>query len=429
MMCLFEKLFSTIKASDVLLLLMAFGLVVGSYMIIRGGPMGRSPLLCTVGVSDLHHVSMVPEDGLCVYLIFTHYYHSSGDTFVDDHANKTRAFLQHAARSSGTTFGLSVTYRNVAAANRDVAGRHGQRKLRLYWSEKRIYHYGVLDAEYYGFPGNRTRQLQLTFDLLKAFRKIQKSIEQHSSSGSGKHRGFVILGVTPWVRGGDDVFKELSEHMRSFSVDGLVLRTHLFENDITSNFGTCQLTPPTSYEKPQSDYLLGMADMLRLYKKHRQPSWRHNVMVSFTMALRWYKASTSLDMGAPCDETEGVAVRVIDATHACEVLPDYFANTMTDNHSQSMTAHGVDGTIAMYDDAHTIIHKMCALSLDFPDVKTGAALFDIDFQDWKGSCTRESQAALKGSRRLRDIRIHYRKAVSSSQLSGPTCSDFSTETR
>ncbi|XP_037505953.2 uncharacterized protein LOC119382325 [Rhipicephalus sanguineus] len=344
--------------------------------------MGRRPFLCTVGASDLHQDSMVPEDGLCECLVFTHYYHSSGDTFADDDANKTRTFLKHAARSSRTTFGLSVTYRNVAAAKRDIARQQGQSKLRHYWSENHIYHYGILDAEYYGFPGNRTRQLQLAFDLLRAFRRIQKRIEPHKGSTSGKPQGFIILGVTPWVRGDKDVFGELSEHMNSFSVDGLILRTHLFENEIASKFRTCHLTPPTSYEKPKSDYLVGMADVLRLYKKHRAPSWRHNLMLSFTMALRWYKTDNGrLDIGAPCDKIRRLAVRVIDAA------------------------------------------QMCALSFNFPNVETGVALFDTDFQDWRGSCTRDSQAALKGSVRLRHVRDHYRKA--SSPKSGSNCPKFS----
>ncbi|XP_075738319.1 uncharacterized protein LOC142781467 [Rhipicephalus microplus] len=389
--------------------------------------MGRRPLLCTVGASNLHQDSMVPEDGLCDYLIFTHYYHSSGDTFADDDSSKTRTFLKHAARSSRTAFGLSVTYRNVAAAKRDIAGQHGQSKLRHYWTEKRVYHYGILDAEYYGFPGNTTRQLQLTFDLLRGFRRIQKRIKRHDDTTNDKLRGFTILGVTPWVRGDKDVFGELSEHLNSFRVDGLILRTHLFENEIASKFPNCRLTPPTSYGKSKSDYLMGMADVLRLYKRHKGTSWRHNLMLSFTMALRWYAIDNGrLDIGAPCDETARLAVRVTDATHACEELPDYFASAITDNHSQSMIAHGEDGGFTTYDDARSIIHKMCTVSVNFPNVEAGVALFDADFQDWKKSCIRDSQAALRGPVRLQDVRAHYRKTASASPQSSSNCPHFST---
>ncbi|XP_077520531.1 uncharacterized protein LOC144130488 [Amblyomma americanum] len=385
--------------------------------------MGRHPLLCTVGSSDLHSGDMMPADGICEYLFFAHYYRSSGDTFADDSANKTRAFLDHASRSSNTTFGISVTYRNMAAARRDMTKRRGERKLQFYWDENRVYHYGVLDVENMGSQGANTGQLQLAFDLLKDFRRVQSKLQQRTDSGRARRRGFVILGVTPWVHANNDVFKELSKHLNSIRIDGLVLRTHLFDSEITSKFRTCLVTPPTSYDKAESDYLMGMADVVRLYKKRRPSSWRHSLMVSFTMALRWYKTvNGSQGMWAPCDKKHAAAVSVMDATHACKQVPNLFTSTEVDNQTRAVIAFGAGGKTGTYDDGSTMLRKICALFVDFPDVETGAAIFDTDFQDWSGSCTQRGQEKVKDSRRLRGVRNRYRQIFSPSRRFTGSCS-------
>ncbi|XP_077557834.1 uncharacterized protein LOC144173196 [Haemaphysalis longicornis] len=385
--------------------------------------MGQHPLVCTVGGSDLHSGGMIPEDGLCDYLFFTHYYSSvrGGDGFADDSANKTRAFLDRAARSSRTESGISVTYRNAGAAKRDIAERRGERKLKQYWQQNRVYHYCVLDADYVHSRGKEVQRIQLVFDLLRVFRRVQNTLRS-GQHGHKQRRGLILLGVTPWARARTDVFKALEKHLKSFSLDGLILRTHLFHNSPTGNSRVCCIAAPTSYSKPTGgDCLMGMADVMKLCRKHKTASWNTSFMVSFTMAFRLFKtANGHRAKGAPCDKNGSAAVLVANATHACAEQHDYFANAEVDNRSYAMIAHGPEGRAATYDDGDTVIRKMCAISHDFPDLEVGVALFDADFQDWTRSCHRKSQVKVRGFRRLRDVRNHYARARSIS--SRRTCS-------
>lgn len=387
-------------------------------------PMGHRPLVCTVGESDLHSRDMIPEDALCDYLFFTHYYRSArgGDTFADDGANKTRAFLDRAARLSRTESGISVTHSNAGAAKRDIVEHRGEKKLKQYWKQNRIYHYGVLDTDFTHFRSKDIRRIQLTFDLLRVFRRVQNSLRRGQPAGK-QRRGFIVLGVTPWARTGTDVFKALEKHLKSFSLDGIILRTHLFHNRPTSKFRACCVAPPTSYSQPAGgDCLMGMADVMKLCRKHKTPSWNTSLMVSFTMAFRLFKtAKGHLNTGALCGKNGSAVVLMTNATHACAEQPDYFANAKVDNRSYAMIAHGPGGRIAAYDDGDTVIRKMCAISRDFPDLDVGVAVFDADFQDWTRSCQRNSQAKVKGFRRLRDVHNHYTRTRSKS--SGEICAN------
>ncbi|XP_077534391.1 uncharacterized protein LOC144146303 [Haemaphysalis longicornis] len=431
---------------------------------IRERPMGRNPLFCTFGTfqQDLDKVNI---DGVCDYVFMPFYVHTNEDTFLNDAHSRTQKMLEKAAGAQNTFYAINVPYRQVHALSADprkathtyhdlnfschcighttsvvsslvtrakricteinslwTNRRHqdvlhdlntteGAQKLREYWTTNKVYHYGVLDLEVRPENYDVRSSVQTAFDVLKAFRNMQRDIENDHSTNPGGQRGFVVLGFRVWPLNMMDLLSEIGTALEEFMVDGVIPRTHISEDEFEAHYPECLITGPAPYEVlPNYQVtLVGMRKTMEavsgMTKWNRIPT----LAVSVTMCTRLYMTASLRELYAPClDHHQPPST----TAEFCKNRFDVYADTKVDKDQITMVSRALGSKIllATFEMYMSISKKICLIMKEFHTLDIALAMFDIECEDWSEECVSVSRGGNDSS--VAELRGHARFARS-----------------
>ncbi|XP_077534434.1 uncharacterized protein LOC144146352 [Haemaphysalis longicornis] len=377
-------------------------------------PMGKHPLFCTFG-NFKEDFDKIDVDGVCDYVFVPFYVRGERDTFAEDSHPVTRKMLAKAAGAQRTSYAINVPHKQVAHLRcphvlEDLRSREGQRKMREYWTTKRLFHYGVLDLEVRPGSNNMTAAVSQVFDVLKAFRRSQRKLQRRRTSSSKPQRGFVVLGFRMWPRNMMALLWEIGKRLKTFMVDGLIPLTHISDDEFTAGFPKCLITGPAPFEVTQrrSGFpLVGMrktmAEISVLTEWNRFPS----LAVSVTMCTRLYMAPSQGHLYAPCMDhrqpPSATSVFCNDPSHV-------YAHPVLDAEQLTMVSRppGAKLLLATFESFLTIRRKICLIMNEHRDMDIGLAMFDIDCEDWDGECVSGSDSANASAGKPREPAGHIR---------------------
>ncbi|XP_077532064.1 uncharacterized protein LOC144144480 [Haemaphysalis longicornis] len=338
--------------------------------------------------------------------LFPFYSERRNDTFHDDSHPVTRLLLDMAARARGGNFGLHLPQRKAQRIQEDLREDKAHRAMQSYWVFNNIRHYAVLDLEVRSLAYGVSTTVATTFGLLKVLRQQMDIYEGESGY---KTRGYLVLGVRPWALTNDALFTELEKQLKSFPVDALVVRTHLFEDELASSYKNCRSTSPTPYEVRHSDYIMGLAATADYVSSRTWLVQRYSVAVSFSLCSRWYDTHPVLKLGRRCKPPGWTGVPI---SLACSIKErDYFANLTFDRKEHSMYSWTDKRWMIALDTVETMKWKICQTVKRHSSVSFGIALFDVECEDWARECTTPAQAPFRGAPRLREVSRFFRREV------------------
>ncbi|XP_077484573.1 uncharacterized protein LOC144094532 isoform X2 [Amblyomma americanum] len=340
----------------------------------EGSPSQKGVLLCTAGDFAVE-VDMLPPDGLCHLLFYTHV-RVLGQDFQGRYNQKSwKTFRKAATASRKTGFGISASYSEADDMRKelDATGRH---KLMQLHKEK-IQHHGILRAT--GDSESLKLDLSGRLQLLNEFKKFHDEVS--ASLSRDAVRPELVLGIlfTNYVNQAEvaqhsSVITELTSQL---PITILVLRTHIGRRvGSTPVIGTlADELKGLSREPMNAPTLTGATSSLRTANITDDV----RVLLSFTMLVGHFHLNQSFGQHAATWQAKSWTM-------------NSFQETCRNNSTFDIIGDGTlryvgikDEEVFCFEDSFTMIEKARRVNFDYKIMRSWAA-FDVEFEDYKNVC-------------------------------------------
>ncbi|XP_077521406.1 uncharacterized protein LOC144132685 isoform X2 [Amblyomma americanum] len=328
-------------------------------------------LACTFGDLGVKR-SMVPSDGLCDVVFYTDVeYDSEKNTIASKDGGPAFSMLKSAARKyTKTTFGTSMSTGSIADAVQDKLSQLTASMDLLFCA--RFIHFGMLNVanieNYDTLKGADLRYLKVVADFLK---KKLTHRQHHSALGISLRDGSKGGAILEAVKQAPHDFPGLTM---------IVLKLHT--EDLTSSGGYWPVAPNPDGVDLSEHNTLSLASIKDEVKKHLLDIARHGryAMLSFAMYARTYRMKASW--------SEGSVREVSESTHNMDYAAVCKMKAEKDS-SDAGTMYAADlhkKFLALFDTPATCKAKTKARLRVMPKNFTGVVVYNVEMDDYKGSC-------------------------------------------
>ncbi|XP_070391564.1 uncharacterized protein [Dermacentor albipictus] len=250
------------------------------------------PLMCVFGGKERSQ-SPLPEDGLCDLAYFDCFYRAGLlDTFAQRrHSVAFERFVAAAAKYRLTEVGVAVASEGNSKAQEELSSPNTWASLRQLWN-KGVVHFGVLDFEV--TEGTTPVHVDHIFDLLFLLREAQLRLTTRKFD----QWPYLALGIMFLERSDNELFRTFIHHVGQTRVQLLVLRTHLSGRDDTNP--ECTITGSSTWGEPLARYHPNIMETLEFLRIQNFSLEASVIMVSMSLAARFYAPLDSFDPGSKC---------------------------------------------------------------------------------------------------------------------------------
>ncbi|XP_049522389.1 uncharacterized protein LOC125944961 [Dermacentor silvarum] len=250
------------------------------------------PLMCVFGGNERSR-SPLPEDGLCDLAYFDSFYRSGLlDTFARRrHSAAFERFVTAAAKYRLTEVGVAVASEGNSKAQEELSSSKTWASLRKLWNSG-IVHFGVLDFEV--AEDTTPEHVDHIFDLLFLLKEAQLRMTTRKFD----QWPYLALGIIFLERSDNELFRAFIHHVGLTRVQLLVLRTHLSGRDDT--IPGCTITGSSMWGEPLARYHPNIMETLEFLRIQNSSLEASAIMISMSVAARFYAPLDSFDPGSKC---------------------------------------------------------------------------------------------------------------------------------
>ncbi|XP_064470454.1 uncharacterized protein LOC135385188 [Ornithodoros turicata] len=349
------------------------------------GPVPSSTtLVCTIGRYSTVR-TVFPKDGVCSFTFYDSVTMDGRHNFISSRnvapPDPFRRFLDVANASTLTSYGVSITYRDVEPCYEKLNSTVGEASFKRLWN-LRIRHHGILDLPLSDedSPVSHAESIRFIVLLLMTLKELQ-----HRNGGGTS--SYIFVAVSSPYRGDagpdSDYTWRLNRLLTRAQVDVLIVRTHYTERDGGPN---CRMTGSNawerSYDSKKPSILAGVELLQQIQLPHRV-----RFFFTFTLAGRIYEAPTKLGpirsiQNNPCGANAGFHLESV--RRGC--LSDVTYTWKDIEGVQMWTVHNEGSWVFVYDRNITIRSKMCHVAQSNLLRVPGWAAFDLEFADVDNVC-------------------------------------------
>ncbi|KAL3213420.1 hypothetical protein MRX96_051691 [Rhipicephalus microplus] len=355
----------------------------------------KMPMVCIMG-ERASTPDAFPDDGLCDYIFFDSLY-KSGRNMLSREATFSKSlsnFVNNHPAYRGTHLGVGFSFNYLQSVEDDLKVTEPN-PLQPLWDQG-IYSVGIFDPPEMP-PENQTsgpiRTLKLDWSLQYALT-------------------FSNVGITPYI---------------------FIAIGHYFYGDNTVK--NCAIMPPTRHpldtpgEDVIAEYNFDLGTALFAINSMSTKSPRARGLVSVTLKGRWnvLRSGGKVDffercVSDPSANSFGSYTEVCPGRRSGDKT--VYQITYSMDHASTLCNAAGSQRVFTYDNEDALAVKLCFVRNDFPDLKFGVAVYDIDYDDHENECASLNRfgrhSRLKQVKKVMDyIRMH-----SGASFDMKACADY-----
>ncbi|KAH7954585.1 hypothetical protein HPB49_020060 [Dermacentor silvarum] len=199
---------------------------------------------------------------------------------------------------------------------------------------------------------------------------------------------YLALGIIFLERSDNELFRAFIHHVGLTRVQLLVLRTHLSGRDDT--IPGCTITGSSMWGEPLARYHPNIMETLEFLRIQNSSLEASAIMISMSVAARFYAPLDSFDPGSKCIALEDGERRLGIGSFAENCKDGAYVDTaerLFKYEVMRIRKNQPRRRVIIFDSEDTIFAKLCKSRRELGGIPYGLALFDAELDDALNECS------------------------------------------